>query len=231
MANQHDAKIEDFASDYLKKHYTQQCSLSNILVSHSEKTRRGAKADGILVFKKDLNEVFVASVSMEQASALTTLLVNFKKQGLGLLRFVTPLLVAAGCFLLGKSINNLLVMLVAPVIVAPLAFMLHSYLQKKFYIRQVEKILDNVRSIPADEHWIGLSVSSLVFRKNQLANILLSLCAEKGIGLITVGQRAKVVLMHKPDRTNCRRSDFLTYYESEENIRKAVLGDHVLRVA
>jgi hypothetical protein len=231
MANQQENKIEDFAFDYLKQHYTQQCSSSTILVSHSEKTKRNVTPDGILAFKKDVNDVFVASVSMAQAAQLKPLLVNYKKKGLGLVRFATPLVLAIVCFILGKSVNNLLVMLVAPVIVAPLGFMAHSYLLKKYYIRQIEKVLDTVKQIPADEHWIGLSISSLVFRKNQLATILLNLCNTKGIGLITVGQRAKVVLMSKPERETCRRSDFLTYYESEENIRKAVLGDHVLRVA
>lgn len=231
MANQHESKIEDFAFDYLKKHYIQQCSLTNVLVSHSEKTKRGVTPDGILVFKKNMNDVFVSSVSMAQAAQLKPLLEKYKKNGLGLLRFVTPLGLAIACFFLGKSINNLLVMLVAPVVVAPLGFLLHTYLLKKYYLRQISNILDAVKQIPADEHWIGLSISSLTFRKNQLATSLLNLCNEKGIGLITVGQRAKVVLMQKPERENCRRSDFLTYYESEDNIRKAVLGDHVLRVA
>lgn len=231
MANQHSNKIEDFAFDYLQKHYSQQCSPANVLVSHSEKAKRGTSPDGILTFKRDLNNVFVASVSMAQAADLTQVLTNYKKKGLGLLRFATPVILAIACFFLGKSLNNLLVMLISPVVVAPLGFMLHSYMLKKHYVGKVEKILNVVKHIPADEHWIGLSISSLTFRKNPLATILLDLCSKKGIGLITVGQRAKVVLMNKPERENCRRNDFLSYYVSEETIRKATLGDHVLRVA
>lgn len=201
------------------------------MVGLSEKTKRGVTPDGILVFKRDANEVFIASISMEQTARLTTLLQRYKKKGLGLVRFLTPLLLAAGCFLFGKSLGNLLVMLVAPVVVAPLGFMLHTYLLKKFRLRQVEQLLDTVKQIPADEQWIGLSVSSLVFRKNPLALAMLEMCNQKGIGLITVGQRAKVVLMQKPQKLQSRRGDLLSRYTSEENIRKAVLGDHVLRVA
>ncbi|NDK55004.1 hypothetical protein [Pontibacter fetidus] len=231
MANQQDSKIENFAFDYLKNYYTQQHTVANILIGQGEKTKRGSVADGMLAFKKATGEIFVANISMEQSQRLTGLLVNYKKNGLSKLRLLTPLLLAALCFALGKSMDNILVMLIAPVVVAPIGFLLHTHFLKKYLNHQVETLLNNVKQVPADEQWIGLSISSLVFRNNPLAKIVLDMCRDKGIGLITVGQRSKVVLMQRPQNKPSRHSDYLRYYDSEANIRRAIDENHVLRVA
>lgn len=74
-------------------------------------------------------------------------------------------------------------------------------------------------------------MSSLTFRNNSLASHMLAMCERRGIGVITVGKRAKVVLMQEPRTLTCRRGDFLSHYAAEVRIRKAVLGDSYLRVA
>jgi hypothetical protein len=231
MANQQESKIEDFAFDFLKNYYTQQYAAKNILVGQDEKTKRGYTADGMLAFKRSEDEVMLATVSMHQSAALTNLLINYKNSGLGKLRFLTPLILAAVCFMAGKTIGNVLVMLIAPVVIAPLGFILHSFLIKKYRLRQLETIVDNIKHTPANEQWIGLSVSSLVFRKNVLATAFMEMCRDKGIGLLTVGKRCKVVIMQRPSYKASRRSDHLNSYTSETNIRRAINEDHVLRVA
>jgi len=231
MAHQQESKIEDFAFDFLKTYYTQQCAAKNILVSHDEKTKRGHAADGMLAFKKPDGEVIVASVSMQQSAALTTMLTNYKNSGLGKLRFLTPVILAAICFLVGKSMGNILVMFIAPVVVGPIGFILHTFLLKKYRLRQLAAMVDAVKNFPANEQWIGLSISSLTFRNNAIAKALQELCRDNGIGLLTVGKRCKVVLMQRPTNKACRRNDYLAYYTSEESIRKAINEDHVLRVA
>ena len=231
MANQLESKIEDFAFDYLKSYYTQQYTTGNILVGQNEKTKRGSTADGMLAFKKPTGEAFLANISMQQSSNLVGMLTNYKKNGLGKLRFLTPLLLAALCFALGRTTGNIMVMLIAPIVVAPIGFMLHTFLLRKYHTRQLETLLNNVKQVPADEQWIGLSISSLVLRNNPLAKTLLEMCEQKGLGLITVGKRSKVVLMQRPQNKVSRRSDFLSYYTSEATIRRAINEDHVLRVA
>ncbi|MEJ8756105.1 hypothetical protein WG947_03795 [Pontibacter sp. H259] len=231
MANQQESKIEDFAFDFLKNYYTQQYTAKNILVSQDEKTKRGHATDGMLAFKRPDNEVVVATVSMQQSAALTKMLMNHKSNGFGKLRFLTPLVLAAICFLIGRSAGNVLVMLIAPVIAAPLGFILHTFLLKKYRLRQLTALVDSIKQAPANEQWIGLSISSLVFRNNMLANVLQDLCRDNGIGLITVGKRCKVVLMQRPSHKPCRRADYLTYYTSEATIRRALNEDHILRVA
>ncbi|MER2996314.1 hypothetical protein [Pontibacter populi] len=231
MANQLESKIEDFAFDYLKNYYTQQYTTGNILVGQNEKTKRGITTDGMLAFKKPTGEAFLANISMQQSGRLVGMLTNYKKNGLGKLRLLTPLVLAALCFVLGKTTGNILVMLIAPIVVAPIGFMLHTFLIKKYNHRQLETLLDNVKLAPADEQWIGLSISSLVLRNNALAKTLLDMCHQKGLGLITVGKRSKVVLMQRPLNKVSRRNDYLCYYTSEATIRRALNEDHVLRVA
>lgn len=231
MATQQESKIEDFAFDYLKAYYLQHLAANNILVGQDEKTKRGETADGMLVFKKSTGKAFVSIISLQQSVILVDLLLKYKSYGLGKLRFLSPLVLAALCFLLGKSIGNLLVMLVVPVVVAPLTFMLHTHLRKSYLRRRVETLVDKVTQLPADEQWIGLSISSLIFRNNPLANILLETCSQKGVGLITVGKRNKVILMQRPQHKACRRGDHLSHYLSEANSRRAMNDDHVLRVA
>ncbi|MBJ6116779.1 hypothetical protein JAO76_01160 [Pontibacter sp. BT310] len=231
MANQVESKIEDFAFDYLKNYYSQQYATGNILVGQNEKTKRGNTADGMLAFKKPTGEAFLANISMQQSSSLVGMLINYKKNGLGKLRLLTPLVLAMLCFALGKTTGNVLVMLIAPIVVAPLGFMLHTYLLKKYRYRQLETLLNTVKQAPADEQWIGLSISSLVLRNNTLAKTLLEMCQQKGLGLITVGKRSKIVLLQRPQNKVSRRSDYLSYYTSEATIRRALNEDHVLRVA
>ncbi len=231
MAQQLESKIEDYAFDYLKNYYTQQFTAENVFVSQHEQTKRGQQIDGLLTFKRPADELFVANISMEQSQQLAGLLTNYKKNGLGKLRFLTPLLVSLICFAIGRSMGNVVVMFIAPVVVAPVSFMLHTYLIKKFRNRQVETIIEKVRTLPANEKWIGLSMSSLVFRNNPLAKFTLELCHEKGLGLISVGKRNKVVLLQRPTNKESRRGDYLSHYNSEDNIRRAINENHVLRVA
>src|SRR5687768_5385483 len=103
MANQQESKIENVAFDYIKNYYKQQYTSTSILVSQAEKTKRGLTVDGLLAFKKSTEESFVAGISMQQSEALANLLINYKKNGLGKIRLLTPLLLAALCFVLGKA--------------------------------------------------------------------------------------------------------------------------------
>ena len=124
-----------------------------------------------------------------------------------------------------------LYMLPAALSVAATGFALHSVLERNSLKNKLDRLLDSLKKLPADEQWLGISVSSLTFRHNSMATHLLDVCKRRGIGVITVGKRAKVVLMQEPVRQTCRRGDFLSYYEGEARIRKALSGDSFLRVA
>jgi hypothetical protein len=231
MAQQLESRIEDFAFDYLTNYYSQQYSTSSVVVGQHEKTKRGNSADGIVAVKHQSNEIILAAISMGQSERLTQLLTNYKIYGLGKLRLLTPVTILLACLFLGISTNNLWLTLVAPLPLAIAGFTVHSLILKQVRINQVDKLLSQVKENPANEYWIGLSISSLTFRNNLLAKKMLQLCQRKGIGLITVGKRAKVVRMHEPLFIASHNVDFLTKYESDAHIRKALLGDQVLRVA
>ena len=86
-----------------------------------------------------------------------------------------------------------LYMLPAALSVAATGFALHSVLERNSLKNKFERLLDSLKKLPADEQWLGISVSSLTFRHNSMATHLLDVCKRRGIGVITVGKRAKVV--------------------------------------
>ncbi|MCC9135633.1 hypothetical protein ACFSKU_13015 [Pontibacter silvestris] len=83
----------------------------------------------------------------------------------------------------------------------------------------------------ADQQWLGVSISSLCFWNTSLRNYLLDLCKKRGIGLIAVGKRTKVVLMQEPGKFTWRKRDFISHYNSEEQIRLSLSNSTCLRVA
>ncbi|MDX5422371.1 MAG: hypothetical protein LPK14_08970 [Hymenobacteraceae bacterium] len=231
MPSQRESKIEDFAFDYLQTYYTTQQHVKGILICKAEKTKHGAEADGLFAFKSSDSTPFVAAISFRDAPQLARILVTYKKKGLSRWRYVTAVALFAATFLISKPLGFLPYTLGLSFITALAGLMLHSVLEKKHLKRRIEQVVDTLKKLPANEQWLGISISSLCFRNNSLANHLLQLCQRRGIGLITVGKRSKVVLMQEPATTTCRRGDFLSHYSSEQSIRKALQDDSMLRVA
>ncbi|AKD02005.1 hypothetical protein POKO110462_13910 [Pontibacter korlensis] len=232
MPNQRESNINDFAFDYLCSHYITRFGTKKVLVDKEERTKQGHITQGLFSLKKHDDTLFVAALHTAHSPQITKALTRFKKNGLSRLRFVSALLVLAAVSVAGWLIlKSITYALTAAVALAVLTFALHSVLEKRYHTQKITRLLDELKKTPADEQWLGLSVSSLVFRHNYLAKHLLALCERRGIGLITVGQRAKIVLLKEAQTSACRRGDFLSHYQSDERIRKALLGDSVLRVA
>jgi hypothetical protein len=230
MPGQEVSKIENFAFEFLSSYYAKQSKNSGLLVRKLEKTKQGAEVDGLFVMRKEDNSFFAASLSTRQSDQLAAMIIRYKKKGLSNYRFLT----AGALLLLTASIGYALdywpLLYLAPVFVAIAGFILHSQLEKRRLKQQQEKLVSELKQAPANEQWLGISVSSLHFRKNMLADNLLAICQRRHIGLITVGRRAKIVLRQAPTAAGCRRGDFLSYYTSEATLRK-LLTDLFMRVA
>ncbi|TPE43518.1 hypothetical protein [Pontibacter mangrovi] len=232
MPGQRESNINDFAFDYLCSHYTTNFGAKHLLVEKAVYTRQGHAADGLFSFKKEEDGPFVAALHTANSSKIAAALTRYKKKGLGITRFLSAGLVLV---LTGLAVWQLLGQLVtgavAAVAVAALTFVVHTYLERKYHFSKITSYLNELKRLPANEQWLGISVSSLTFRHNPLAKHLLSVCERRGIGVITVGKRAKVVLMQEPRTLSCRGGDFLSHYQSGDRIRKTLTGDNVLRVA
>ncbi len=231
MASQSDSNINDFAYDFLRNHYASRFGSSKVLIDKDELTRHGHTVQGLFSLKKQDNSLFVAALHTQHSPQIAKALVAYKKGGLSVFRYATALLGLAAVSVAGWQLGFLVTGLVAAVVLAASAFALHTYLEKRLKTRYLLSLLNELKKTQADEQWLGISVSSLTFRHNYLAKQLLAACERRGIGIITVGQRAKVVLLKEPRPAVCRRGDFLSHYQSEGRIRKALLGDTVLRVA
>jgi hypothetical protein len=231
MPHSKENKIEDFAFDYLKTYYESQQGAKNIFVGRSELNKYGVEVEGLFAFRQPDCALFLGSVTFNNSQKIGTLLTNYKKEGTGKIRFITPLIFLLLGLFISVTINNDLYVWSFFIISAVGAFVLHTYLAKAYLQLHLEAMIEEMKKYKANEQWLGLSVSSLVFRNNSLANYFLKLCQKRGIGLITVGKRAKVSLLQEPRTHVCHHGDFISHYVSEDNIRKAIQVDTILRVA
>jgi len=225
--------IEDFAFDYIKSYYATRTGSEKILADKAERTKQGHLADGLFALQNPDKSIFIASLSTKNSPNIARLLTTYKTKGLGKMRFASAALLFVAALYIAIKVAGLsyLYALPAAAAVAAAGFVLHSMLEKNRLQRKLEHLLNDLKKAPADQQWLGISISSLAFRQNELAKHLLSVCHRRGIGVITVGKRAKVVQLQEPVTQICRRGDFLSLYEAEVRIRKILLGDSYLRVA
>lgn len=231
MPNFQESKIEDFAFDYLQGYYTMQQGAKKILLGRCEKNKHGENVEGLISFKHPDNYCFLATITFKHSEQLATLLTSFKKNGLSKFRYLTFLVLFAVGGALSFTFGNTLLYWSLAFVTAVIGFILHSYLEKTYLMLKIRIIMDEVIKYKANEQWYGISISSLTFRNNSLASYFLELCQRRGVGLVTVGRRSKVILMQEPRTHICRKGDFLSYYASEDTIRKSLQENSILRVA
>ncbi|MEJ8801417.1 hypothetical protein [Pontibacter sp. H249] len=231
MPNPQESKIEDFAFEYLQGYYTAQQGAKNILIGRSEKNKQGVEVEGLFTFKHSDNSIFLATVTFKNSQRLSKLLTSFKKEGLSKFRFATPVIMLLLGFYLSLRFELGITGFALTLVAAAAGLILHSYFLLTYLKRSINTLVNELKKHQANEQWLGISISSLIFRNNSLANYFLKLCQRRGIGVITVGKRSKVVLMQEPRTNICRKGDFLSHYASESSIRKAMQDDTILRVA
>lgn len=233
MPTLHKSKIDDYAFDYLKNYYTQRHQAQDVFVFMDEKAKNGATADGLFTYcKADEDYSFVATLNTKSSDKLAALLTKFKKGNfLKVCYALTLLAVAAVAPVTFLFTENPIVTGILSLITVPLAYIACMLGHRFFCRRQLLNLVSTLKRLPANQKWIGISISSQAFRNNRLADSFLDICRQRGIGVMTVGKRSKVVLMLEPKTVTRRHGDFLSFYKSEMNIRKEALGDRIMRVA
>lgn len=212
MSKHRSPKIEDFAYDFLQSHYRATYTASSIKVNHNIKTKADAEVDGLLLFDTVDNSPFCAAVVTAGSSNLASLLTRYKKKGLSKYRFLTAGVVLLGTAVLLSGILHWGIAAGIAVVAALATLVIHSTIETNQLKKKIADMVNNLSNFPANEQWLGISISSLTFRNNQLAHHLLSLCRQKGIGILTVGQRAKVVLLQEPKAVQSQGANFVSNY-------------------
>ncbi|WP_018479717.1 hypothetical protein [Pontibacter roseus] len=230
MSDQEVSGINKFAFEFLTSYYAKQSKNSTLLVREHERTKEGAQADGLFVIRYPDDKYFAASLSTSHSDQLSSIFSQYKRKGLGKARFVTAAVLIITTTYAGYTLNHWMVLWVLPPVLALAGFLLHSKLELRHLKRRITSLVDELRQVPADEQWLAISVSSLCFKNNQLADKLVEACHHRRIGLITVGKRSRITLRLEPRRSTCRHGDFLRYYTAETAIRKD-LSDQFMRVA
>lgn len=190
MPVQRESDINDFAFEYLRNHYIAQQGNSHVLVDRHEQTKQGYVSEGLFSFKGKDEKLFIASLHTHNSPKISRALTCYKKKGLSKLRYALFLLVLAGAFMAGWQVAQLALWIAIPaaVVLATACFVLHTLLEKRYRLHQLASLLDELKRTPADEQWLGLSMSSLTFRNNSLASHMLAMCERRGIGVIKIGR-------------------------------------------
>ncbi|MCC9166627.1 hypothetical protein [Pontibacter harenae] len=231
MPAQHENNNERLTLKYLRDHYAVLYKTANVFVDQNQATKRGHVANAIFACTDSKNSFFIASLHTQQSERLAKLLINYKKNGLSKFRFLLAFVVLIASLLAGKQLEHWAFVFIMPVVVTIATFVIHSLLEEKGLKRKINKVADQLKKQPANEQWLSMSVSSICFRNNLMASYLLHSLEARGIGLVTVGKRSKVIVMQRPKTTVCRKGDFISHYASETTIRKALLNEQYLKVA
>jgi hypothetical protein len=230
MAGQGEIKVEDYGLDFLASYYAKHPKKSGLLINKLALTKQGAQASALITYQKEDNSFFAATLNVSQSDKLASLLSNYKRNGLGKLRYLTALTLLAGTAYVCYETDQWVALAIVPALIALAGFFIHSRLQDRRLNKQLTTAVDELKHFPANHQWLGIQVSSLSWRNNQLADRLSKLCERRGIGLITVGKRSQLTLRQEPRNATCRRTDFLDYYAAESSLRKE-LTDQFMRVA
>ncbi len=158
------------------------------------------------------NAPFCAAVVTAGSSDLAHILIRYKKKGLSKFRFLTSGAMLFGTAFLLSGLLHLALAAGIAVLAALATLILHSTVETNQLKKKIGCMVHNLRNFPANEQWLGISISSLIFRNNLLAHHLLTLCRQQGIGVLTVGQRAKVVLLQEPKAVQSQGANFVSNY-------------------
>lgn len=225
------SRIEDFAFTYLKIYYKQQHHADDVFVFIDEKSKNGATADGLFTFQTEKEPLFLAALNTDLFHKLSDLLITYKKGKFKAFILTISILATAFAACASYWLSNNFAAPAFSLMLFPVLYLCSLAIHWYFCKRKMMGLVNYLKRLPANEKWIGLSISSQAFKRNKLAESFLATCRDKGIGVITVGKRSKVVLMLEPKSYNRRSGDFLSFYKSEISIRKEVLGDKFMRVA
>lgn len=230
MADQANTGIEECTLEFLGAYYAKHQKKSGPLINKRVPTHQGTIADALIAYQKHDNTFFAASLSLSGSDKIAALLGTYKRRGLGKSRYLTAVLLFAIPALITYENGQWILLAVLPLVLAVAGFYLHSLLRKRYFHRQLQNAVEDLKQQPADHQWISVGVSSLSWRGNPMADYLSKLCERKGVGLVTLGKRSRLTLRQEPRPANCRRHDFLSYYVPGEVIRQE-LADQFMRVA
>lgn len=230
MADKAEKNIGALAVEFLGTYYAKHDKKSGLLINRQVATQHGTFADALLAYQKHDNTFFAASLDIANSDRIALLLRNYKKKGLGKGPYLTALLLLVGTALLCYMFSMWLALAVLPLLLAVAGFATHALLRKRYLQQQLHAAVDHLKQQPADHQWLAVQISSLSWRGNAMADYLSKLCERRGVGLLTLGNRARFTLHQEPRLASCRRHDFLAYYLQGESLRKE-LGDQFMRVA
>ena len=214
-----------FLKDYYKNKYNLTRLFARTEVRTTHKRKGYGRADGILCFNSDKQNIHTVSLEAKSHKTLNyiTPINDAKKDRLLLLITVTIFLILALVLSQDERWYWIILISVSFAIIAVIVLVFVLVLIEPEGLKKF-KVIEQIKRYPANEKWIAISADSLnlvkkrftLFTKKTNLESLLLACKKNGIGLLVISHKT-VKIKIEPTFT---KGYFLHNYSIEKEIKK-----------
>ena len=226
MAKLLERTVQKRALDYLANYYKKKAKRRRLFDKMEVRTKRrygGKRADGFVAFKRRFRKkVYV--VSMESKSYKTQDVINPKRDNK---LWIKNSLWLGAYIALGTGVIFLVNYIEGPI--WSLIYALGTWLVVSLVIGQLTKnsaknktmgVLKQIDQYPGNEQWLSTSKDSYDAIPVHLQSAFVKICKARGIGLLLVDKRKRIILIHKPKKRRKLFGSYLKYYSIEKDVKK-----------
>ena len=228
MARLSEAYVQRHAQAYLAKHYCRFRRRRRYFSEIEVVTKRrygGKRADGLLVFKRWFGGLYVVSMEAKSHKTLPAI-----RPELDWRRWLKNCMLFFACILLitfvfGQQFYQTtgVYKWLIPLNFGLIAALLYGYATRRSYRHLNVRVVKQLRQYPGNEQWLAFSDDSFLALKKPKQEALRKICRYRGIGIVLVGQKGRVHVLHTPLRRFRIWRDYVHFYRKENEIR-AQLG-------
>lgn len=227
MARLVESTVQRVAQDYLTNRYRKWSRNRRLFSQIEVRTKKqygNKRADGLLAFKHWFLGTYVVSMEAKSYKTLPAIKPKFDSrhyiQNCLLSGFIICIL--SGAFFAFYKLDDAFMRLFIPISGFAVGTILYGIITLNDFSHKVIAVVKQIGQYPANEQWLAFSQDSLNSISDKKQKDMLRICKSRGIGVLIVQQKGRVVIKNKPkSRWNWGR-DYLRFYALEKDIRKVL---------
>ena len=219
-----EAYVQRHAQAYLERHYCRFRRRKRYFSEIEVVTKRkygGKRADGLLVYKRWLGGPYVVSMEAKSHKTLPAI-----RPELDWRRWLKNCVLFFGCivgltFAFGAYFYQPVGVYrwLVPLNFGLIAALGYGFATRHSYRHLTVRVVKQLAQYPGNEQWLAFSDDSFLALRKKNREALRKICRYRGIGILLVGQRGRVEVLHTPLRRFRFWRDFVHYYRKEREIR------------